>query len=197
MKPGVKTIVGGGVLLFLGAIALPLGVILFFLSKDYEGSQFVVPGGAEVQVEDSGRYYVWNDHETVFQGRSYNRPETLPDGMEITVMDPYTLETLQFFADSSISESGKNGLRRSIGYVEVKKPRRLIITVSGITAQRVFSFSESILLKIIGLVLGLFASTMLFGLGGVIIIVFGVVKFIKSRRQEQDPGSKKAKTRIG
>lgn len=184
MKPGVKTITAGTLLFVLGVIVFPLYFILSFLSKDNEWVQFVVPGSAEIQAVESNRYYLWNDYKTVFKGRNYNHSENLPAGLEIKVVDIDTGKQVPFFTDQSISENRQKTSSKSVGYIDTHAPTRLKIIVSNIKGPRIFSFSQSSLVKIMDFVLRLFACAMLFGFAGAIITVPGIVKLIKSNRKQ-------------
>ena len=87
MKPGIKTIIAGAVLFVVGALVIPLVVVLpLVLGKSHE-FQFKAPGNAEITVNAPGRYYLWNNFRTVYEGKSYDRLENIPDGMEFQMRD--------------------------------------------------------------------------------------------------------------
>jgi hypothetical protein len=181
MKPGIKSIAAGAVLFLLGAFVFPLLVILpLFLGESNE-VRFRVPGSVAASVEKPGRYYLWNDFRTVYEGRSYNRSEGIPDGIEIRVHDAEG-QSLEFVGDKSISSSSGSSSRNSIGYVQVGSPGQLKIEVSGGNEDRIFSFSQSGLLKMFGLILvGGFLSV-LAALCGFGLIVWGTIKLVKSKK---------------
>src|ERR1041385_7405172 len=88
MKRGVKTIIAGGVLFVFGVLVIPLLLVGSLLLQKSDEVQFKVPGTAEATVEAPGRYYLWNDYDTVYNGKSYHNSETLPGGMDIKITDP-------------------------------------------------------------------------------------------------------------
>jgi hypothetical protein len=101
-----------------------------------------VPGSVAASVEKPGRYYLWNDFRTVYEGRSYNRSEGIPDGIEIRVHDAEG-QSLEFVGDKSISSSSGSSSRNSIGYVQVGSPGQLKIEVSGGNEDRIFSHHQA------------------------------------------------------
>ncbi|MCI5223813.1 MAG: hypothetical protein D3924_14355, partial [Candidatus Electrothrix sp. AR4] len=80
MKPGIKPIILGVILFTLGGVALPAAILLPLFLGDSIDKQFTIPGSIQVAIEESGHYYLWNEHQTIFNGKTYNRPENLPDG---------------------------------------------------------------------------------------------------------------------
>ena len=137
MKPGLKTLIIGITLFLLGGFVIPVLLILpIFLTKSSE-QQFLIPGAKELTIEEPSRYYLWNDFQTVFEGKSYSRSERLSDGIEITVTDG-TGKILAFQSDTSIYSSSGSSSKNSIGYVDVSEPGELFITVKSASEKRVF-----------------------------------------------------------
>jgi hypothetical protein len=179
MKRGIKTIIAGVVILIFGAFVVPLLFIFpLFFGKSNE-VQFKVPGTFEANVEKPGRYYLWNDFQTIFDGKSYNRSESIPDGMQITIRNSSGTE-LHLVTDTSISSNSGGSSQKSIGYVEIASPGKLEIVVTG-GDERILSFAPSNLLKILGLILGAVGLTALVAIGGVGIGIWGIVKFLRSK----------------
>ena len=184
MKPGLKTLIIGITLFILGGFVIPLLLILPIFLNESSEQQFLIPGSKELSVEEPSRYYLWNDFQTVFEGKSFSRSENIPDGLEIAVTDG-TGRTLAFKGDTSISSSSGSSSKNSIGYVEVSEPSELLVTVTGASEERVFSFSESIFPKIfLAIFSGGMASMLVtfigFGLG-----VWGVIKLVRNKSSEQ------------
>jgi len=185
MKPGIKSIIVGGVLALVGlvgAFGIPLLVILPSLLGESNQVQFKAPGTIKVSVEQPGRWYLWNDFRTVYEGKNYNRSEGIPDGMEIRVYNSKG-ELLEFVADTSLSSEGGGSWKNSIGYVEVESPAELRIEVSGGNEERILSFSQSGLLKMFGLILGGELLSSLVAISGIGLVVWGIVKLVKTNRK--------------
>jgi hypothetical protein len=181
MKPGVKTIIAGTVLFVLGAFVIPLLFILPLILGGANELQFRVPGTIQAVVDEPGSYYLWNDYETVYFGKSYNRSKTIPDGTEIRIRNENG-EQLAFVSDKSISESSGSSSKNSIGYVTVQKPGKINIEVTGGSEERIFSFSRSRVLKFLGILLGGFSLSMLFAIGGLSIAIWGIIKLIRGNK---------------
>jgi hypothetical protein len=183
MRPGVKLIIAGSVLMVAGVLVVPLMVIVPLVLEDRLDVRFEVPGTAEAEVVEPGRYYLWNDFETVFEGTSYNRSEKVPDGYEIRIRDAEG-KLLEFTGNASITSSGPKGSKKSIGFVEVTEPGSVAIEVSGGDEERIFSFGPSIIFKILGMVFGGLGLAMLVGGAGFGVIIFGIVKLARSSVEE-------------
>lgn len=179
MKRGLGTIITGVVLFVAGAFVVPAAIVIPLILNQTKAKQFLVPGSVEISAETPGRYYLWNDFLTVFNGRTYQSPEELPGGLEITITDGGG-SRLTFVSDGSTSSSNGSSSKRSIGYVEVTTPGNLTVAVSGNTDQRVFSFARSEILKILGLVLGGMGASGLTALGGIILAIFGIVRLSRN-----------------
>ena len=188
MKTGTKTIIGGVVCL-LGAFVVPL---LFLLSavfgsfSESDEHQFKAPGTLETTIEHPGRYYVWNDFQTIYEGKNYSRPESLPDGIEIHIRDENG-DLLPFTSNSSISMTSGSNSKRSIGYVEIAHTGKVIIEISGGSDERIFSFAQSGFWKIFGFIFRAFAFAALAGLIGIGLVIWGIVKLARANKQARQP----------
>jgi hypothetical protein len=182
MKPGIKTIIAGAALFVLGAVVIPLLVILPLILGKSDEVQFKVPGTVQATVKEPGRYYVWNNFRIFYEGKNYDRSETIPDGIEIRIHNAKG-EPLKFVSDTSTSATVNSSAKNSIGYVEVERPGTVGIEVTGGNEERVFSFSQSRFLKMFGMFLGGFGLAMLAGVGGFGIIIWGIVKLVRANKQ--------------
>jgi hypothetical protein len=179
MKPGVKTLIGGAVIFIIGAAIIPLAIVLPLLLAKNHDTRFKVPGIQKVTINKPGKYYLWNNYQTVYQGHTYNRSEKVPDGYDIKITDangaPLTLES-----DGSITITENGASKDEIGYVDITSPGLVTIQVSGGTEERIFSFSQSDLFKIVGRIFAGAGVAVLFGFTGIGIMVWGIVKLTNS-----------------
>ena len=180
MKPGLKTLIAGISLFILGGFVIPFLLILPLFLNESSNQQFLTPGAKEVTVEEPGRYYLWNDFQTVYEGESFSRSERIPDGLKIAITDDAG-NTLTFHSDTSMSSSNGSSSKNSIGYVEVDGACQLLVTVSGDTKERVFSFSQSNFKKMFLAILGGGVVSMLMALIGFGIGIWGVVKLAQNK----------------
>jgi len=172
--PGKKKLIIGVVLLLIGGFILPLSLFLPFILDQSVDDQFLVPGSGSFTVDEPARYYLWHDHQTLFQGSSFNHPIELPNGIQISVYSSAG-ETLELVNAPSISTSGNVRTRQSIAYADVPSAGEWTVEVKGDFAPRVFSFAESKFLKIFGWIFGGMALCLITAATGLILVVLGVV----------------------
>ncbi|HEX5399934.1 MAG TPA: hypothetical protein VFY06_12895 [Verrucomicrobiae bacterium] len=180
MKAGIKSIVAGAALVVLGVVVLPLAIAIpIFLTLSGHLIEFKVPGTFETNVVKTGRYYLYNDYQTIFNGKTYNNSKNLPGGMEIKILDSQG-DSLPFTGDASVSVNGSGTERNSIGYVDLQKPGKVWIEVSGTSEERIFSFGQEHFLKLFVGLIGTLGLCFLFALGGTGLAVWGVIKLVRS-----------------
>ncbi len=176
MKPGTKIIIAGGVLTFIGALVVPLMLVLPLFGIDTGHTRFQVPGSTRVEVKTPGRYYLWNDYQTIFEGKSYNRSQSLPDGLVIRIFRAENGRRLEFVTKTNISSSSGSRAKNTIGYIELAQPGTVAIEVSGKGEERVFSFSRSIIKTVLMRIFGGGAVAVTGGLLGLALILWGIVR---------------------
>ena len=186
MKAGVKTIISGVFLIILGAFVIPLTVVLFLILDDSNEKQFMIPVTTVVAVEEPGRYYLWNEYQTVFNGISYNRSESIPDGIEIKIRNHETGKPYDFISNGSISSNSKGSSRNSIGYVEIQSVGSIDIEIAGGNEERIFSFSQFDLWAIFGLVFGGIGISMMTCLSGFGLAIWGIINVSKSNKKGKE-----------
>ncbi|PXA05007.1 hypothetical protein DDZ13_03305 [Coraliomargarita sinensis] len=166
----------------IGITVVPAAFILPVFLDDSNKPQFIVPGSHEFEVGESARYYLWNDHQTVFEGKSYDRSESLPDEVSITIRDEAG-QTLPFTPNTSIYSTVGNSIKNSIGYVDVPEPGLVSVNVSGSFEPRVFSFSEFGFLSFLGKIFAAIGLSALFALAGLGIAIWGIVRLARESNE--------------
>lgn len=141
-RKGVKTLFLGVVLFLTGIVVIPAGLVVLGFFADPSAGTFVVPGIHKREVDAPGTYYLWNHYVSLHEGKSYQRAESLPDGMEIRILDAEG-RRLDFEADGSIKVTTKGEEKRSLGFVALERPTEVSILVTGETEDLVFSFSPT------------------------------------------------------
>src|SRR5262245_1072352 len=138
---------GKGWYVLAGAVALAgflaaAGVVVSLIFHYDEGVQFVAPGSKTLDLA-KGRHVVWNDHVTVFEGRSYDSSKNLPDGAQITVTDSGgAVVVLRRTSGSTIRGGGTE--RVSVLEFEVTRPGRHEIVVRGNFPPRILSVGPNV-----------------------------------------------------
>jgi len=180
MRPGIKRLVAG-LILFLGAFIVPVLFVLPVIMAKSDEVQFKAPGKTEFTAKDAGRFYLWNDFQTVYAGKTYNQSEKLPGGLDIHIKDANGHE-LTLLTDTSISENNGTDSKKSIGYVETTQPGKLTIEITGGTEERIFSFGKSNILKIFGLIFASLGTVVFFGSIGFGLIIWGTIRLLQGRK---------------
>lgn len=189
MKPGLKTIIAGILLLFCAVMVFPLFIVVPFFLQKSDDVQFKVPGGKEVTVKEPGRYYLWNNFNTVYEGKSYAQSEAVPNGMTIEIRDE-SGHLLPFVSNNltTVTTEGNNeNSKKSIGYVQIDHPEKLEIQVSGGNEERIFSFSKSDVLKIFLTIFGAVSIAALTGLPAIGLIIWGIIKLNRRNKTATPP----------
>jgi uncharacterized membrane protein len=176
--PGKGWYVFAGVVALAGVVAMAALIAWFVLTLD-RGEQFLVPGRHVLALDRPGKYLVWNDYRTVFQGRSFDAPEKLPAGVRVSVFDKTGGPAPKVSgAHGSTSSYGDNN-SVALYQFEIERPGRYEIVVEGDFSPRVFSASRDFIPGLLWTIFGSFA--LIFGGFGLATVIAAWV-FI--RREE-------------
>lgn len=187
MKRGFKTLIAGVSIFVIGGFVLPFLWMLPLFQFDGAENQFIGPGEQEFKVETAGKYYLWNNFQTVHEGKSYSKNSVLPDGLEIAATTA-SGETLFFKTDTSISFTSGSSAKESIGYVEITSPTTVRIGIGGDFEPRVFSFGASMVLEFFKrLIIGIGTGALLAAIG-IGVSVWGIVKLLRTPKVEVPTG---------
>ncbi len=177
MKKGVKKIIGA-VVLFVAGMLMPAAVIIPLIMSGDGDKPFRVPGSMEITVEKPGRYYLWNQYRTIYEGRSYSFDKELPGGLSFSLTEKASGTAVPLETGMNISSESGNRRKASIGYFEVPRPGTYIISVTGNTEERILSFGksifESVLLFFGGMTLAILLAIAA-AVGSLILLVFGIL----------------------
>ena len=179
----MKKIVFGIAVFVLGAIVIPMAMIIGTVLNQPAAKQFKVPGTAQVSIEEPGRYYLWNDFQTVYEGKSYELSERLPGGVEITIRDVDTGEEFDFVSSLTTSSSAPSSSKNSIGYIEVHNDTEISIEVAGLDDERVLSFSKSFVSKLVVMVIAGGLLSTVSALSGIVFTICGIVSLISKKAE--------------
>lgn len=184
MKKYAKQIISGAVLFILGGIIVPVISFVFLFSgllKQKPLAKFVTPAEVELTIENKGKYYLWNEYQTTFEGRTYSTSENLPDGIKISLTDLANGNDIELITDFSISSSSTSSKNNSIGYFKIEKPGKYILNVAGDSSPRVLSFGTSLFgLNFFLTIITVFLLEMSMGIGGFVLIVIGIINLAKA-----------------
>ena len=173
--PGSGWYVLAGVLALAGALAAA-GMVAWLVAHWKEGTQFLAPGRQVLELS-AGNHVVWNDHVTVFEGRSFQSSKTLPDGLQVTVTGPGGEIPLR--SASGGTYKGWNTERVAVMQFDVARPGRYEVAVQGDFQPRVFSVGPDHVAAVLWTVFGAIAALFL-GMGSGI----GVAAWAFLRREQ-------------
>lgn len=178
MKKGFKTLIAGIATFVVGGFVLPFFWVLPLILNSTNSEQFIVPSTQTFEIEEPGKYVLWHDYQTFFEGSNYSKPEALPDGLEISVKNA-TGDTLFFKTDTNTSFTSGSHSKNSIAYLEFDQPETISISVNGDFESRVFSFGESFIGKFFLRIFSAVALSAVLSALGIALGVWGIVKLIK------------------
>lgn len=177
MRNGNFKILLGIVLVLVGGLAVPAGLLIPAFDAPNENVVFESPGEATLEIEAPGRFYLWHNYRTIHQGRQVARDQHLPDGMSFQVARLADGSSIPFQARSNIHTDIGGAESRSVGYVDIERPGTFEIQVRGGDDQtRIMSFSRSRFMMFARAVGFSLLSLVVLGSGGIVLIVFGVAQ---------------------
>lgn len=145
----------------IAGVAAAVALVFQLLSVVDKGQQFLVPGKTAFDVEHPGKHLVWNDHRTVFGGRTYDLPAQLPDGLRILVTEAASGKPLEVSSSRGASSKTAEAERVSIASFEAAAPGRHEIVVEGGFEPRVFSVGPNILPQLFLTIVGAVCAVLL------------------------------------
>ena len=163
----------------LGGFLAAAGVIASLIFHYDKGVQFVAPGSKTVHLA-RGRHVLWNDHATIFEGRSYDSSRKLPDGMQFSVTDQSGAVVALHGTSGSTFRSGSTE-RVSVLEFEVTQPGRHEIIVRGDVPPRVFSVGPDLIWRLFGSIFGAIALVLLGTGAGVAIAAWAFIRREQAR----------------
>jgi uncharacterized membrane protein len=184
---------GKGWYVLAGAAALAgflaaAGVIASLIFHYDEGVQFLAPGSKTLDLA-KGRHVVWNDHVTVFEGRSYDSSKNLPDGTQITVTDASGV-TVALRRTSGSTFRGGGTERVSVLEFEVTQPGRHEITVRGDFPRRVLSVGPDLVWLLLCSIFGAIGLLLLGTGAGVAIAAWAFIRREQAREAAVGGGAR-------
>ncbi len=182
MIRGGKTVAVGGTLVLVGVVVF----VATFISLARGGpgeAEFKVPGSFQAEVKEPGRYYVWDNRRTVFEGRTIHHKSGFPAGLEVVVRDSIGKQ-LEFVEDDSAGWSVGNHAKKSVGYVELQSAGQVEIEVVGSSdSERVVSFSPSTLRQAMGRTFVAVGVAVALGLSGLLVSFVGILIVLFGKRR--------------
>jgi len=128
-------------LVIAGLLVLPVCIALPILMLP-KPTQFAVPGSKDFNLTAPGKYVLWHETETIFQGRTYSGGQ-LPSGLLMQLSNTASRAIIPLLPDQSTTMSSGGSSRRSIATFRIATPGPHVLSVDGQAPPMVFSFGKS------------------------------------------------------
>ena len=172
----------GAALMMGAAIGAPVYLIWTLVSLMSSGEQFRAPGVNRFHLNKPGKYILWHDYRTVFDGRRYSVEQELPDGVVFTVTNDETHESVHIEASGGAHEQSGSSERADVCSFRIDAPGWFVVKIQGLPSLRIFTLRRPLLAPVL-LTLAVSTTAGLFGFAaGVAMIVVTAVK--RSRRKK-------------
>ncbi|NIO03851.1 MAG: hypothetical protein GTN74_04355 [Proteobacteria bacterium] len=173
----------GVALIVAGVVGGPFWLVRNLIPLSSSGESFLAPCEITFSLESPGRYVLWHEAETFFEGTWYSSSPELPHGTTIKVLNHQRGDELILTSSLGTTESVGRATKHSICSFWVEKAGEYTIEISGLESPRVFSLRESIAKTVL---LTLIQGGMIFlmgGLGGAGLIVYTALKRNKTKER--------------
>lgn len=164
----------GVVFIFAG-----IAIIAYTLSQLAGGAaldrQTKVPGTVTAELNEPGRYYIWDNHWTKFEGERVKYSSDWPNNAKVAVRETEGRE-LEFIPDRSLSWSIGNNGKTSIGYIEIDTPSSIELDIDDVGNGRIVSVSNRTMKQELWKRLGGFGIGLITAGIGAIVCILGVFK---------------------
>ena len=179
-KPSLWWLVAAPLLFLLGAGG-GTALLIWQVIGLHKGETFPVPSTQTFNLDEPGTYILWHDHKITFQGKVYNKPESLPDQAVISLKHDGT-EIPMRGSWGSGTTSGQHE-KKEIGRYIIEMPGQYTLSASGFDEERVFSFGRSGLKGVLWATVACLLLNLLGWFGAPVIIVVVLVQRARKKKE--------------
>ena len=168
-----------------GIILLTVALIIFVVSAAalLQGRslvpQFMAPGEQQIDVSETGRYFLWDNYRTWHDGEAVTRSAQFPSTFSIKAFAAGGRE-LRFTPDRSHSWSIGNHAKRSVGYLDLPETGPVTIKVAGDAKTRIVSLAKADMKKELWQKLGGFGLAVIIAIVGLPFLLWGLSARVRS-----------------
>ncbi len=148
---------------------------------------FTAPADRTFTIDDPGTYIISHDYRTYFRGRKYDEDPQLPESTQVSIKGPSgDVPIKESWGSGSTSEEHS---RVEVGRCEITSPGEYTLSVSGLPAPRVMTFSQSVIVRIVFSAIASILLSLLgwFGAPALVIIVLSNRLKDKRRLRAENP----------
>jgi uncharacterized membrane protein len=162
--------------IFLAGLALAAVLVWRFVAAFEPTARFLAPGEAQVSLAGPGDYIVWHEYRTVYQGRTFNLAQAMPDGTRYRVQAPDgSAIGVELYA--GMRSEGTEGHSVSVAHFEAPRAGIYRVAVEGVPEPRVMAVGPNRLWPIIKLA-GEVSAVVILALG--VAIAVGLYGFLRT-----------------
>jgi uncharacterized membrane protein len=164
---------------FLAGLALAAVLVWRFVAAFEPATRFLAPGEAQVSIATPGNYVLWHEHRTLYQGRAFNLPPTMPDGARYRVVGP-DARPVAVEPQSGMTSEGSEGRSVSVANFQAALSGVYSVSVEGAVEPRVMAVGPNRLWPILKLT-GEVSAIVVLALGlAVAIGLFGFLRIVEA-----------------
>jgi len=145
IRPGKTWYVIAAALLAVGVVAMPIWLVTNVVEVFSTAERFVAPGAKTFTLTEAGKYVLWHEAKTDFEGKHYSSPPALPDGVTIKVVQEETGQELPLEKALNASESTPSHESHSICTFTIDSAGDYGVTVTDLDSPRVLKVRRSVL----------------------------------------------------
>ncbi len=186
IKPSIGFYALGAAVLIAGGIFFLIFVINAARGMTNSGKRILVPGENEITLEEEGRYVIYHEYNSVFDGKTYTSTDI--SGLRITLKNKNNGEEIEI-KEALFNESYSIGSREGSSVFEffIEKPETIILYAyyddKDKESEAVINISKNLvgnMLKTIGLAILELLASMTIGIG---IIAITAIKRNRNKHQ--------------
>jgi len=164
---------------FLAGLALAAVLVWRFVAAFEPAMRFLAPGEAQVSIATPGNYVLWHSHRTIYQGRAFDLPPTMPDGTRYRVVGP-DARPVAVQPQSGMTSEGSEGRSVSVANFQASLTGVYRVSVEGGAEPRVMAVGPDRLWPILKLT-GEVSAIVVLALGlAVAIGLFGFLRTVEA-----------------
>lgn len=137
----MKTFIAGIIIVVVGVALIFVATIVPYPRWTMPDHQFIVPGRTEVTLDAPGRYIVWNNTRTTFEGRRYRSSSNLPGYLDFDIRTADGRRIERHY-EPAVSMSRGDDVRRVAFSFVVDQAGDVVIEATGPVQPRVLVIND-------------------------------------------------------
>ena len=126
-------------------VMVPFWIVAVTVRKATYGVQFTVPGAKELQIPRTGKYVLWDEVDTWFEGQHFSNSSNLPPGIRVQLFVAGSTNSVPMISGMPSTVRVGQTVRHSVGTFRIERPGKYQVVVTGQFPVRVFYFRDSLI----------------------------------------------------